>query len=134
MVALLPHRGLVWSLPLRVLGCALPQNTPSALLPRPAPRARRPPRALQTAAVVYMTTKMVMTRGVSVMLYIGYMLVASFTFFMFTFFMVFTFMSMAPCMIVRSSSLRSPARNACEDAVAATDARRRVADRARAAA
>jgi hypothetical protein len=84
VVALLPHRGLVWSLPLRVLGCALPQNTPSALLPRPAPRARRPPRALQTAAVVYMTTKMVMTRGVSVMLYIGYMLVASFTFFMFT--------------------------------------------------
>ena len=84
MVALLPHRGLVWSLPLRVLGCALPQNTPSALLPRPAPRARRPPRALQTAAVVYMTTKMVMTRGVSVLLYIGYMLIASYSFFMLT--------------------------------------------------
>ena len=46
---------------------------------------------------------------------------------------VLTFMSIAPCMIVRSSSFRSPARNACEDAVAATDARRRVADRARAA-
>ena len=41
---------------------------------------------------------------------------------------------LAPCIIVLSSSLRSPARNDCEDAVAATDARRRVADRARAAA
>ena len=35
-------------------------------------------------SMVYMTTKMVMTRGVSVLLYIGYMLIASYSFFMLT--------------------------------------------------
>jgi transmembrane 9 superfamily protein 2/4 len=35
-------------------------------------------------SMVYMSTKMVMTRGVSVLLYIGYMLIASYAFFMLT--------------------------------------------------
>ena len=35
-------------------------------------------------SVVYMLTKMVMTRGVSVLLYLGYMAIASFGFFMLT--------------------------------------------------
>ena len=46
-------------------------------------------------SIVYMLTKMVMTRGVSVMLYVGYMLIASYAFFLFTgtvgFFACFTF-------------------------------------------
>merc|ERR1712182_78535 len=35
-------------------------------------------------SIVYMTTKMVMTRGVSILLYVGYMIVASYAFFMVT--------------------------------------------------
>merc|ERR1712185_331972 len=35
-------------------------------------------------SMVYMSTKMVMTRGVSVLLYIGYMLIASYAFFLVT--------------------------------------------------
>jgi len=46
-------------------------------------------------SIVYMMTKMVMTRGVSVMLYVGYMLIASYAFFLLTgtvgFFACFTF-------------------------------------------
>ena len=35
-------------------------------------------------SIVYMSTKMVMTRGVSILLYVGYMLIASYSFFMLT--------------------------------------------------
>mmetsp|Transcript_7856 Transcript_7856/g.23557 ORF Transcript_7856/g.23557 Transcript_7856/m.23557 type:complete len:356 (+) Transcript_7856:1015-2082(+) len=35
-------------------------------------------------SLIYMSTKMVMTRGVSVLLYVGYMLIASYSFFMLT--------------------------------------------------
>merc|ERR1712087_1037847 len=35
-------------------------------------------------SIIYMSTKMVMTRGVSILLYVGYMLIASYSFFMLT--------------------------------------------------
>ena len=35
-------------------------------------------------SIVYMSTKMVMTRGVSVLLYLGYMLITAYSFFMLT--------------------------------------------------
>merc|ERR1719502_2252628 len=35
-------------------------------------------------SIVYMLTKMIMTRGVSILLYVGYMLIASYAFFMLT--------------------------------------------------
>jgi len=35
-------------------------------------------------SIVYMSTKMVMTRGVSILLYVGYMLIMAYAFFMLT--------------------------------------------------
>mmetsp|Transcript_17257 Transcript_17257/g.56134 ORF Transcript_17257/g.56134 Transcript_17257/m.56134 type:complete len:161 (-) Transcript_17257:333-815(-) len=46
-------------------------------------------------SIVYMSTKMVMTRGVSILLYVGYMLIASYSFFMLTGAVGFLFLQQA---------------------------------------